>query len=536
VLLLFGQDVAHARVGTRSSSLASTSRSVSRGGRFSGVHQWPVLGVHRGLLVKNATNSIVLDGQQRLATATILLSVVRDFLTEYRNDAAVRTSQRYIMDFDDATGANSYKLTLNRYDRDFFRREVQEVPAAGAVPPTPTLASHRLIQKARAFFRDRFEDNYQGLGRGKDGFDWAVRVQNVLVNHMSVVVVESTDEDNAASVFETLNDRGIGLSTPDLLRNLLLRRAQNEPDREEIIRAWEDVLEVGDAASVDDFLRHYWISQNGDIKTRSLYREIKTSIESNDAPSLRFSRDLQQAAEVYRDITASRDDDADLQRLLQDINALGARALLPAVLSAYAVGDLNQKRKFLKALLVVYVRHALIGNLENSRLESVVFSTARQLREDGNFAAAVDRLRTLAPADASFTERFQTVQVRRGASARYLLRELEHHRRQTQEVAVELPDRVHVEHIYPQRPLDGQKVANHDAIINRLGNLTLLGRRSNEAIRNGDFASKLPSYQLSDILLTRELTTRDSWNETAINERQIEMSAAAADIWAFPAM
>jgi hypothetical protein len=48
VLLLFGQDVAHARVGTRSSSLASTSRSVSRGGRFSGVHQWPVLGVHRG--------------------------------------------------------------------------------------------------------------------------------------------------------------------------------------------------------------------------------------------------------------------------------------------------------------------------------------------------------------------------------------------------------------------------------------------------------------------------------------------------------
>jgi uncharacterized protein with ParB-like and HNH nuclease domain len=53
---------------------------------------------------------------------------------------------------------------------------------------------------------------------------------------MSVVAVSSTDEDNAAAVFETLNDRGIGLSTPDLLRNLLLRRAtgsrrQRSPSR-----------------------------------------------------------------------------------------------------------------------------------------------------------------------------------------------------------------------------------------------------------------------------------------------------------------
>ncbi len=68
---------------------------------------------------------------------------------------------------------------------------------------------------------------------------------------MSVVSVTSTDEDNAAAVFETLNDRGIGLSTPDLLRNLLLRRAADEDARTRIVAAWKTILDTEEEASVD---------------------------------------------------------------------------------------------------------------------------------------------------------------------------------------------------------------------------------------------------------------------------------------------
>ena len=156
---------------------------------------------------------------------------------------------------------------------------------------------------------------------------------------MSVVAVTSTDEDNAAAVFETLNDRGIGLSTPDLLRNLLLRRAADGTARERIVAAWQTILGIDDEASVDEFIRHYWVSHRGDVKARKLYREIKGKIIDEGIDSLELSLDLADSAQLYRDIVRARDDDEDLQRLLAGIRALGAKALYPLLLSGYATRE-----------------------------------------------------------------------------------------------------------------------------------------------------------------------------------------------------
>lgn len=93
------------------------------------------------------------------------------------------------------------------------------------------MKSHGLIRKARQYFTERVREESEKLGGGKAAFDRNLRISRVLCDNMSVVAVTSTDEDNAAAVFETLNDRGIGLSTPDLLRNLLLRRAPSDATR-----------------------------------------------------------------------------------------------------------------------------------------------------------------------------------------------------------------------------------------------------------------------------------------------------------------
>ena len=482
------------------------------------------------VIVEAGTRHILLDGQQRLATATILISVIRDYLAEYTQDAAARTSQRYITDFDDASGTISFKLTLNRFDREFFRREVQEITTS---PPEPTLLSHDLIRRARNFFKRQFEDQYQSLGRGRAAFDWSLRIQNVLTNHVSVVAVSSSDEDNAAAVFETLNDRGIGLSTPDLLRNLLLRRS-NDSDREEVIACWGTVLELDEDASVDDFLRHFWLSRKGDVKTRGLYREIKGNILKDDTSSLGFSRDLQQTATLYRELVTSRDDDPGRRRLLENINMLGARLLFPAILSIYDVSDGNDKIRLLSALVTLYVRHNVIGRLENSRLETIVFDLAKRLRQGEEYESAIDRVREFAPSDDTFLDRFKVAEVRRVASARYILQELEYAKRRTRELAVELPDRVHVEHIYPKQPEAGSRWPNHGSMVDRLGNLTLLAKPLNQAARNKDFGAKSPYYEQSELLLTQELQRFDNWDGDSINNRQEEMSEFALATWRFP--
>lgn len=491
------------------------------------------------VLVTGGPTNLLLDGQQRLATATILLSVLRDTRRGYSENAATRLQNKYISDFDDATSTTTHVLTLNVYDRDFFRSEIQDVPQEPPVRPTPRLKSHGRIRRARQYFTDRVAEASNELGGGEAAFKWNLRVSRVLCDHISVVSVTSTDPDNAAEVFETLNDRGIGLSTPDLLRNLLLRRAPDEDTRNRIVPAWEKVLKIDDEASVDEFLRHYWVSYRGDVKARKLYREIKDTILTDDIASLDLSLDLAETAPLYRDIVRAREEDPELRRQLEAIRALGAKALYPVLLAGYAAaGDEENGKVKLRllasALVTMFVRYNVIGGRETTVMESTVYGIAAALRKSKDFDAAVAALAALAPEGKDFVERFQRRSVSRIATARYLLREIEHAKRKTQELEISGTDRVHVEHIYPQTP-DGQKWDNHSAMINRLGNLTLLGKRLNTSIKNAGFATKKEKgYTGSDILITKELLDLNAWDTAAIDERQRELSKWVFDIWHFP--
>jgi hypothetical protein len=279
------------------------------------------------VIVDNAISHLLLDGQQRLATSSILLSVVRDYLKRSSRDAATRIQTRYLSDFDDAADRTTYKITLNTYDRDFFKREILESRDGDYAPPEPAIESHRLIRLARAFFEAQFDASFARHATPEDAHRWALRICTVLTSHMSVVAVLSEDEDNAASVFETLNDRGIGLSAPDLLRNLLLRRAP-ERERQEIIDLWREILEMEGEPNLKTFLRHYWVSRYGDIKTQSLYREMKTRIVAENISSLILSRSLQDAAGIYESLLLARDDNNEIAGLLADVNSLGAASLI----------------------------------------------------------------------------------------------------------------------------------------------------------------------------------------------------------------
>lgn len=490
------------------------------------------------VLVTGGPTNLLLDGQQRLATATILLSVLRDERRKFNSNAATRLQGKYIADLDDATGMTTPVLTLNVYDREYFRAEVQDERSDDQARPKATLKSHGLMRKARDYFAEKVREQDVGAGGGKAGYERNLRLQEVLCNHMSVVVVNSTDEDNAAAVFETLNDRGIGLSTPDLLRNLLLRRASNEDARGRIVTAWQTILGIADESSVDEFIRHFWVSQRGDVKQRKLYREIKDTIATESIDPLAFSLELAEAAPIYRDISRARETDKDLQRLLEGIRALGAKVLYPALLSGYAATaddeSKDQLRDLASALTALYVRYNVIAGRETTVLESTIYSVAAKLRSNKDFDAAVASLQDLAPNADDFVSRFKRASVSRIATARYILREIEHAKRKTQEMAVDLSDRVHVEHIYPQTPV-GVKWPNHSQIINRLGNLSLLGKSLNTSIKNGDFATKkVKGYAGSDILITKELLTYSNWDASAIDARQEELSDWVFEIWKFP--
>jgi len=148
--------------------------------------------------------------------------------------------------------------------------------------------------------------------------------------------------------------------------------------------AWETVLAIEDEASVEEFLRHYWVSQRGDVKARKLYREIKDTIGAEDIESLALSLDLAEAAQRYRDIVRAREDEPELRRLLEGIRALGAKALYPALLSGYAVIEGDEEKAKLRllasALTTMFVRYNVIGGHETTVMETTVYEMAAELR------------------------------------------------------------------------------------------------------------------------------------------------------------
>ncbi len=141
---------------------------------------------------------------------------------------------------------------------------------------------------------------------------------------------------------------------------------------------------------------------------------------------------------------------------------------------------------------------------------------------------------SFSPDNNAFKSAFETAVVSRRATASYLLRRIEKAKRTTEELDVAAPQRVHVEHIYPQSPKEEQRLAQHGVVINRLGNLTLLSARLNTAIKNSAYPEKKPFYKQSELLITTSIANSyNDWSVNTIDQRQIELSEMALDIWKF---
>lgn len=483
------------------------------------------------VLVDRTYQLELLDGQQRLATATILLSVIRDYLTQFRDDAGIATARDYIVRESFTTSTLSYRLQLARYDADFFRREIQDKREGNDQIPTASLLSHKRIRAVRSYFDSEFKMKYESLGGGESSYRWALRIQRVLTDHLSLVEVRSYDEDSAAEVFETLNSRGISLSTTDLLRNLLMRRSE-EQQRDEINDLWEHIFQL--ERNVEEFLRHWWLSAYGDLKGSSLYKALKPKITPAELTPIGLTRQLEDSAQIYRSLLDCQDQDQEVVALLHDVKDLGAKVFYPLLLNVFRPsGHYYAKRKhMLRSLLALFVRYNVIGGMESTELEKAVYALAREISADTQ-VDYMDRIQRLAPDDESFERSFQTAQVTRQATAKYLLREIEKSRRSTSELVVQGGRQVHVEHIYPKSPEDGQEWEDHEDALHRIGNLTLLSGAINQSLSNKSFEVKKPRYETSELKITKELVDYADWNQQTISARQGKLAAEALTIWAF---
>lgn len=479
------------------------------------------------VVVEEREGMVLLDGQQRLATVAILLSSIRDAVRPHHAVAAERLAQQYLKWVDPFDPDKSrYQITLNSLDRVFFEREILDTRDETWIQPEAGGISHQRIRRAREFFDGKLIQLFRGDREVAEACQESFRLGTVVTTHFTVVQVSSKDEDNAAEVFETLNDRGLSLSTADLLQNLLLRRT-GCARRPEAKRRWSHMLNILAKTRTEEFLRHFWISREGDVKTKSLYRAIKDEVEACDIDGVTFAQLLETDATTYKEILRGTTPKPYLQKLERDLGLLGGRVLLPLALSARTRTD-HDNHAVLKAAITLFVRHTLIGKRANSDLENSLFRAAKATRESVPVDEVLRILRALLPSDSDFKREFATASLSRAGQQKYVLSEIELFLRETGEFIV--APSITVEHVYPRTPVFPRWV-EHDDIVNRIGNLTLLSRRLNSQARNAEFDRKKPSYITSTISITADIAGEESWNVGAISQRQDRMAEVAVSVW-----
>ncbi len=499
---------------------------------------------------------LLLDGQQRFATITIILAALRNLMFKLKE--ALQTAgddfshkayeigrdieKDYLFLQEDPD--KIYALTLNAEDHSFFVRAVVEHPREER--PPAKLRSHRLILEARKRIDKLLDTWLEKAGYADSSGTLQVSksreiVRNtknmveVLTRSLAMTSIRVSGEDEAFVIFETLNDRGLKLAISDLVLNFLMRTASGD-ERKLVRQDWSSMLETLGKEDTTEFLRHFWVSRYGDIKRGSLFKNIRVKVEGGLDPRS-LSSALAGEAETYMSLLDP--DPAQFGESTPYVKALTGflrdRRSIPLLLSAHRSFKPNTQefRDLARALVALIVRYQLLGGRDPAALERTLYDLARKAEEGASLQEVVSHLRELSPTDRALESDIEDPRPLRKPAATYLVYKIAE--KFQEEPAWELkPDAVSLEHIYPKNA-EAEDWPNQEQLrpyLWSLGNLTVLERKLNRRAGNRSFAEKRPVYEQSSIKLTKEIPERwGEWTETSIRERTRELFEIAKKVW-----
>jgi hypothetical protein len=304
----------------------------------------------------------VLDGQQRIATATILFAALRDAATSIIGTSEAEKFSHAIQTTfiakDDAGDHVGFCLELGEADKEFFREHIQRFPGPDASPPVK-LKSHKNIAVAKKLLQTAVNGMLVGLAP-HDQMKRLRSLRDVIRTELVMTSIPVDDEREAFRIFETLNDRGLKLSVPDLLLNYLMKTAPTDADRSAIRKYWNQMLDRMGRRNIGHFLRHVWVSQFGDVK-KDLFGEIKTHFESNGTVSLEFAKASQEHCHQYCELLDFSDELGAARRHVRAlIKNLDCFSALPLLLSAYSSLSPSGFEHVCRLTLVFVVRYSLV--------------------------------------------------------------------------------------------------------------------------------------------------------------------------------
>lgn len=501
---------------------------------------------YMGYLVLQSSDSKqfdIIDGQQRITTLSVMILAALSHLKDIAASGidADQNRQRleqlrnsYIGYLDPVTLIPRSKLQLNRHNNDFYQNYL--VPLE-KIPQRGLRASEHSLRKAFDWFKNGIRSHC-----GPDGVR-AARFVDEVVDKLFFTVITVTDELNAFKVFETLNARGVRLSSTDLLKNYLFSvvnsAGSHEHEMKMLEERWERIVGILGSESFPDFLRAYWNSRNKLVRKADLFKTIRREIQGKQA-AFDLIRNLDTHAHIY---AALRDPQADHwgkepRRMLQQLKMFNVRQPLSLLMAAHETFDSGEFERILRAVCVISFRYNVICNMQTNEQERAYNAVSILIAGGCSVRDVLGGLRRIYPEDAQFKAAFADKELKTTSSrnknvVRFVLFSLEKHVGGV-EHDVE-SDRYTIEHILPEHPGDEWTAYDEhrdEKFIYRLGNMTLMEAKSNREIGNGGYENKRETFSASTFEITRKLADEYAeWNTDKIASRQSWMATQASSIW-----
>ncbi len=507
---------------------------------------------YMGYLVLQSTDDRefdIIDGQQRLTTLSILvlaaLSQLKRLIKEGKD--AGRTQQRidglrhtYVGFLDPVTLVSQSKLTLNRNNDSYFQTYL--VPLVDRLPRRGFKASEHLLRKAFEWFDKRIREFSQS--HSDQGLGVASLVER-MSDKLFFTVITVTDELNAYKVFETLNARGVRLSSTDLLKNYLFSLLHREGEHEHEIAAledrWEKIIGRLGAESFPDFLRIHWISRWSFVRQSDLFKTIRQQV-TNREEAFALLQSMEEDMDTYLALTQPEASGwkPELREFARTLRMFSVRQPLPLLLAARRTLSDPDFAVLVRTIVMISFRYNVIGNLQSGEQERAYHSSAQRITkgDEASVDSIILGLRSVYPSDDRFRAAFasKSVSVKQSRNrrvVRYILAKLEsqasgHH------IDFESGS-VSLEHICPTNPFEGWEQFTDEEIeslTSRIGNMLLLETNLNRHIGNSPYSIKRPAYAKSALHSPRDLAEIcEDWTPDRIDVRQQEMARTATSIW-----
>ncbi|MFA6548403.1 MAG: DUF262 domain-containing HNH endonuclease family protein [Candidatus Margulisiibacteriota bacterium] len=493
--------------------------------------------------IENKTR-VIIDGQQRIATLTILLASIRTIYAEYRDDRETEVFNEFLGMKDRRTRVIESRISLNEINEPCFQRLIINNATDDTLQSeikTKDPSNKHLITAA-LLLRASIRNKIKSEGKHEK---FLIALEEFIVKRIRMIVVIVGDEADAYLIFETLNDRGLDLSISDLLKNYIFSRTGTKLG---IVRTqWQEMAVILGSQDQTIFMRHYWLSKYGVIRERDLFREMKRKFSSQIA-ILGLMSDLRDAAEKYSAISIVdhptwKEFGTPVRNDLETLQLFGVsqfKPLLLATLEHFKPGELP---KVIRLIVVLSMRYNIIGSLGTGNIERAYSEIAIKIRNGKiNTAAKIfTALKNIYPPDNKFEVDFAQKEVAKPKLARYILASIANKIQNSKELGIlEDEKSITLEHIMPKTRTETwiKAVKDEDEYmenINRLGNLTLIEHDKNRTAASATFSKKkYDAYSQSDIAITKDLCKDDNWTTKEISLRQSNLAKTAVDVWSLP--